>query len=424
VVDAATRQIVATLPTLPSPSDIKVNPDGSAVYVVSTDAKRGMLSVIDTRTKTIAATLDIGEYPGPMRVTPDGTYVYVAFSTGYPDFSSNVLIVDAANNTVAQKIKLPAPAQVASMHLTRDGSIAYLLQARQLLAIDSNLQGLTTSIPVSGWGGALDLSPDESLAYIASANISVVDLKQQRTVNSIPVAEQPALLTVGLVHGDCQSSVPITPPPTSTPIFIPTPPPPSLEVTSATGAPGEQMEISVTLHPQGRSIAGVQNTLSVSAPVRIMAAEDGRPACTVNPSLKKKGFFAFEPSGCSPERDCDGVIAIVLALDNQEAISGNPVVYTCQVAIAANAAPGQYEIVLTQAFATDPLANPVALTAANGMISVSSNTLTADDPASTATDNHSGCHLGDGGDSGWRWSASVPLVIWLMRRRQTPVATR
>jgi YVTN family beta-propeller protein len=421
VIDAATRQVAAMIPTLPSPIGMLVNPNGSTVYVVGADTGRGMLSVVDTRTKTIAATVDLSEYTGPMGITPDGAYVYVAFSTGSPDFYSYVLIVDAATNTVAQRIRLPAPAQVGSMRLTGDGSIAYLFQAPQLLGIDTGLQALTISIPVNGSGWSMDLSPDESLAYVANyfeANISVVDLEQQRTVNSIAVAEQPALLTVGLVRGDCQSSAPITPPPTSTPILIPTPPLPSLEVSSATGAPGEQVEISVTLHPQGRSIAGVQNNLSVSAPLRMMAAEDGRPACTVNPSLKKEGFFAFEPSGCSPEKDCDGLIAIVFALDNLEAISGNPVVYTCQVAIAANAAPGQYEISLTQPFASDPLANPVALTATNGTISVSPDTLTSNDPASVATGSHSGCTLRQGGDVGWCWTVSAPVVVWLLRRRK------
>src|SRR5262245_56083011 len=76
---------------------------------------------------------------------------------------------------------------------------------------------------------------------------------------------------------------------------------PSVEVGTATGSPGQQVQFTVVLHTAGQMVAGVQDDIafdSVNTPVGMTGS--GRPDCTVNPSIKKEATaFAFQPPGCS-----------------------------------------------------------------------------------------------------------------------------
>jgi hypothetical protein len=69
----------------------------------------------------------------------------------------------------------------------------------------------------------------------------------------------------------------------------------------------------------------------------------------VNDAIEKGGTsFAFQPSGCTAGTDCTGVRALVLALDNVDPIPTGSVLYTCQVAIAGDAADGDFDPHLLQ----------------------------------------------------------------------------
>jgi len=150
---------------------------------------------------------------------------------------------------------------------------------------------------------------------------------------------------------------------------------------SATGEAGSTVTISVTLEASV-PVAGTQNDISFDPKAPIAATGSGKPDCTVNPDIDKGGTsFAFQPAGCTPGTDCTAVRALVLALDNVCPICGSsttdcpgvapcPVVlYTCQVAIAADAT-GSIPLPCSHAGAGDPDGNPVGTDCNNGTITV------------------------------------------------------
>ncbi len=106
----------------------------------------------------------------------------------------------------------------------------------------------------------------------------------------------------------------------------------------ASAAPGSQVQISVTLSSNGAQVAGTQNTLTFdNTKVTLNLNAKGKPDCTVNPAIDKGGTsFALQPPGCSGSA-CNAVKALVLALDNTDAIPDGSVLYTCNVNVAATA---------------------------------------------------------------------------------------
>jgi hypothetical protein len=144
--------------------------------------------------------------------------------------------------------------------------------------------------------------------------------------------------------------------PTRTPTPTATPPPPAIVVQDYFASAGEQLTIDVGLATWNGPalVAGTQNDVvfdPINAPIRANA--DGRPDCAVNPNINKTGTaFAFQPSGCHGT-DCAAVRAIVLSFSNSDPIPSGPL-YTCQVAIAPQAAAAAYPLDITNVILSDP----------------------------------------------------------------------
>ena len=147
---------------------------------------------------------------------------------------------------------------------------------------------------------------------------------------------------------------------------------PSVEVGSATGSPGQQVQFSVVLHTAGQSVAGVQDDIgfdSINTPVAMTGA--GRPDCTVNPSINKEATsFAFQPPGCSGT-GCTAFRALVLSFSNVDPIPDGSVMYTCKVNISPGAASGTYPLVVSNVGMSTPDGQPIASTGTDGAIIVS-----------------------------------------------------
>jgi len=117
-------------------------------------------------------------------------------------------------------------------------------------------------------------------------------------------------------------------------------------------------------------VAGTQNDISFDPKAPIAANSSNQPDCTANPDIHKNGTsFAFQPAGCTPGTTCTGVRALVLALNNVDPIPSGSVLYTCQVAIAADAT-GSIPLPCSNAGAGDPDGNPVGTDCNAGTITV------------------------------------------------------
>jgi hypothetical protein len=202
----------------------------------------------------------------------------------------------------------------------------------------------------------------------------------------------------------------ITPPPTSTPTPDCDAEPAAcarLRVGSASGAAGERVTIVVTLDSGPWTIAGVQNDLAIAAAAPIARSESGAPACRVNPDINKPATqFAFRPAACTDT--CTHVRAVVIGLDNVAPIPSGATVYECDVVIAADAAAGNYPLVVTEVLASDPSGHLVPIGRSAGSIDV----LVRAGPSP-----RSGSLRDDGGTSGCQVGATTnprtPWLIWL-----------
>jgi hypothetical protein len=151
-------------------------------------------------------------------------------------------------------------------------------------------------------------------------------------------------------------------PPTALPEPFPTQPTPTpqpgpsctgdacarLSASVGAGRPGELVPLEVRLNGSPWPVAGVQNDLAIDPAIAaVAAAENGRPACRVEPAIEKNGTaFSYQSNGA--------VRALVLALDNVDPIADGAVLYRCDVRVAAEAEPGRYPVRVTETGASDP----------------------------------------------------------------------
>ena len=148
-----------------------------------------------------------------------------------------------------------------------------------------------------------------------------------------------------------------------------------LSIGRVRGEPGTIVSVDVTLTDvdPGVVIAGTQNDLLVGHN-DIVGVEntDGDPACAVNPQLAKEGTsFAFLPPDCGASGSCTGLRAIVLSFSNIDPIPSGSRLYTCSVAILADAAPGAvYPLPCSQALASSPEGTPIEIDCEGGEIEV------------------------------------------------------
>jgi hypothetical protein len=229
------------------------------------------------------------------------------------------------------------------------------------------------------------------------------------------------------------SELPCPLPPTAVPEPFPTQPTPTpapnptctddacvrIRASAGAGRPGDLVTLEVRLDSGSARVAGVQNDLSIDAEgAVIVAAENGRPACRVNPAIDKNGTaFSFLSSG--------GMRALVLALDNVDPIDDGALLYSCDVRIAAAAVPGRYPVRVYATGASDD--NGLALGSAGdaGELEVLGSTQL---PVDQASSGGGGCAVSAArqpvAQLGWLGLGVLMLAARRLRRRSTAAPAR
>jgi len=130
---------------------------------------------------------------------------------------------------------------------------------------------------------------------------------------------------------------------TAAPLECPTPRQapagPALWIPDVVAAAGATATIAVTLTTDGALIAGMQTDVTFPVAAPILARANAKPDCTVNPDIDKGATtFAFLPQGCTGTA-CTAARAQVLALLNVDPIPDGSTLFTCTIAIPADASP-------------------------------------------------------------------------------------
>jgi hypothetical protein len=151
---------------------------------------------------------------------------------------------------------------------------------------------------------------------------------------------------------------------------------------NATGPAGGSANVAVGLMA-GTAIAGTENEIGFPAQARIAFDSAGEPDCDVNPAIGKQGYFAFQPTGCTPGSNCTGVKAIVIGIfeSTQEECDANPdecynldpipdgsTLYTCRLTLGA--ASGTFPLTCANPDASDPDGVPVDTTCSDGQVTI------------------------------------------------------
>ena len=113
----------------------------------------------------------------------------------------------------------------------------------------------------------------------------------------------------------------------------PAPAGPAVYVEDVVVAASGPVALIVRLVTGDKEIVATQNDLVFHGGIRIDSGAGGRPDCTANPAINKNGSsFAFLPAGCSGET-CTQVRAVVVSLENVDAIPEGAVLYTCRATL-------------------------------------------------------------------------------------------
>jgi hypothetical protein len=145
----------------------------------------------------------------------------------------------------------------------------------------------------------------------------------------------------------------------------------TIDVGSASGTPGSEVTIAVSLETQGAVVLGTENRIDFERATAVAALPSGQPDCSVAPAIHKNATgFRFLPLGCDPAGDCQSVRAIVVAFDNVDPIPDGAILYTCRIAIAADAAAGSYPLHNAETDASAAGGQEVVTTGTDGAVSV------------------------------------------------------
>ena len=419
IIETATNTVAATVEVGAGPNAIAITPDGASAYVTNSFTRNpGMVSVIDTVAGQVDATVAVHRNPNRIAVRPDGRSVY---TTNFRSW--NVTVIDTATNAVTTAIRVAGrPSGIAA---NPNGAYVYVVTLAGLVhVIDAVTNRVVNIFEVERQPYGIGILGNGATGYVAnfrSHTVSVIDLIDEVVVGSVAVGERPFAVTLNCVEGGC-TDPPFTPwpRPTRTPTLPPTPTgtktqtrtrtptafgtptrtrtptltpppgtPPAIEVGVASGTAGERVTIAVVIRTERREIAATDNQIHFDPAAPIVA-------CAPNPAIGRNAtVFSFSRHY---------VRALVLSFSDLSPLADGAVLYTCEVDIAPDAAPGTYLLEAKAPEASDPDGNPVAIVGIDGAIVVQSAARGAAEGASIdgallcAGGNNDGLSCGDASD--------------------------
>ncbi|MGC0419816.1 IPT/TIG domain-containing protein [Embleya sp. AB8] len=188
VIDTAGDTVTATIATGGAPFAMAVDPSDARLYV----AQGNSVLVIDTGRNAVTATIPVGTNPIAVLVAPDGAHAYAVNNAG-----RSVSVISTATATVTATIALPGSPDGAA--LAPDGTHLYAVDNQTgLWILDLTTGGtLTTTVPIAD-ASNVAVNASGTRAYVSAfpAAVKVVDLTTDTVIDSVPVGNYPANLTL------------------------------------------------------------------------------------------------------------------------------------------------------------------------------------------------------------------------------------
>lgn len=195
LIDAATGEVRARIPTGVGPHEVAISPDGRRA-VVSNYGDRpnpgSTLTVIDLAARRVTGTISLGEYRRPHGIAflPDGRRVVVT-----SDPRQAVVLVDVD----AGRVEGAIPTEAEGSHmlaLSRDGKRLYTanFRASSVTAIDLEGRRITGTARAGRNSEGIGLSPDGSRVWVGNRDdhtVTVIDTRTMETVATLPSAQLP-----------------------------------------------------------------------------------------------------------------------------------------------------------------------------------------------------------------------------------------
>jgi YVTN family beta-propeller protein len=185
VIDVATDKVTTTIPLTDGGFNLLVSPDGGRVYATTAS---GRLHVIDAATNQVLMSLPVGPAANGLAFAEKTNTLYVSTRDG-----ARVTAIDAKSNTAVRSYPVSGGAQ--RIAVTRDASTLYIASESAGLEILDLATGERRTVPGVLQGAVgLALSPDEAQLYVANPPaglVQVVDRASSTIVRMLTVASSP-----------------------------------------------------------------------------------------------------------------------------------------------------------------------------------------------------------------------------------------
>src|SRR3954470_2503083 len=193
VFEAATGNVLATIPTGRSSADVAVSQQAGKAYV--TNEADNSISVISLSGRQVLKTIPVGAIPHHIKVTRDGRRVY------FGEFGTNrVGFIDTSTDTFGDYVASANPAALShSPFPSRDGRTVYVANefGDELVALDANTGQIQFSIKPGTRPSEILATPDGRSLYISlrgENKLKQFDLRSRTIVREVAVGPQPDTL--------------------------------------------------------------------------------------------------------------------------------------------------------------------------------------------------------------------------------------
>lgn len=195
LVDLASGEVRATLPTGEGPHEVAVSGDGRLALISNYGTRQApgsTLTLIDVAAARVVRTIDLGEYRRPHGLVwlPDGQRAVVT-----AEANKALLVIDAIGGTVL--FSLSTSQEISHMvALTPDGRRAFVanIGSGSLTAVDLEKRHVIASVPTGAGAEGVAVTPDGGQVWVtnrAADTVTVLDASSLEVLATLPAPSFP-----------------------------------------------------------------------------------------------------------------------------------------------------------------------------------------------------------------------------------------